>query len=267
MFTNYDSKVEESEKVCYDEKLGTYVVNPEILSSIKGLYYYPDFVNDSEQNDIVDLIDSNPWHHVIRRRQQFYGDIYYHTKCDSTDLQPKDKIVNLPMEKFKWLLQRCIDNNHFGADPNYHPDQVLVNEYLKSAGISSHFEDVNAFGPVIVTISLVKPIWITLKKPYHHINSCQEIVKLCRILLQPKSCFIMSEEVRYEWRHGITKKIKIPVGLNEDDIVVRDESYRRLSLTIRKLLDGRKRVEKSDTEWVDVENMDHLKGEICTHCK
>ena len=94
------------------------------------------------------------------------------------------------------ILNRCIQEGYF--DGNDLPDQVLVNEYTHSMGIRSHFEDENAFGAVIVTISLGDPIWITLKKPLHHLNSCPSIREYTKILLKPRSIFVMARDARYE---------------------------------------------------------------------
>lgn len=124
----------------------------------------------------------------------------------------------LPIEPFDLLIQSCINSGFFLDDdgddmvnkqtmmngdqdiqtsslnntnrrrdhPLLYPDQVLVNEYVLNYGIRSHFEDTRAFGPVIVTISLNDPIWITLKRPLHHLNCCPTILSFIRVLLQPR---------------------------------------------------------------------------------
>jgi hypothetical protein len=76
----------------------------------------------------------------------------------------------LPLEPFSNLITKCIKNGFFQDDdyfnmnqsnpstsikldnPDLYPDQVLVNEYVRNHGIRSHFEDTEAFGPVIVTV-------------------------------------------------------------------------------------------------------------------
>lgn len=44
-----------------------------------------------------------------------------------------------------------------------------------NAGIASHFEDEESFGPVIATISLISPTLMTLKKPKEHNNDCEDL--------------------------------------------------------------------------------------------
>merc|ERR1712151_484509 len=85
----------------------------------------------------------------------------------------------------------------FGRDREQFPTQILVNEYLENFGISSHFEDEEAFGAVIATISLLSPIFMSLEKPREHNNSCQDLECELKVLLEPRSLFVMSEDCRY----------------------------------------------------------------------
>lgn len=140
-----------------------------------------------------------------------------------------------------------------------------VNKYTNSVGIRSHFEDKQAFGAVIVTISLIDPIWTTLKKPLYPLNSCPLIIEYTRILLQLRSCLIMAKDARYSYRHGITKAKYITTQIYPENInLYRGPDYRRLSLPIRKLGDGRKRVKDSkdlnEKGWLDT---DPLQGDKC----
>lgn len=67
----------------------------------------------------------------------------------------------------------------------------------------------------------------------------------------------MAREARYDWRHGITKAkvlriddtpppTDVPLSAAHQGVLIRGESYRRLSLTIRKLLETRKKVVVAD---------------------
>lgn len=262
-------KCEIHEEITFNAKWKTLLVNESVALNMSGLDYIPDFITREQECDIIEsTIDSNSWSKVLQRRQQFYGKVYYHTKCDNIHLQPGSESSairqSLPLDPFASLIKKCVDANLFTSDPSLHPDQVLVNEYTNTAGIRSHFEDVNAFGPVIVTISLNHPIWITLKKPLHQINSCPAIIEYTRILLQPRSCLIMAGDARYAHRHGITKAKHITTSINPVETMTRDASYRRISLTIRKLGNGRKRVQDStdlnERGWMD---FDPVQGNQC----
>jgi hypothetical protein len=111
-------------------------------------------------------------------------------------------------------------------------------------GISSHFEDTRSFGDVIITVSLIQPIYMTLKRPRELTNECCDLLAETKVLLEPRSCLVMSGPCRYLWRHGITKAKR--VTLPDGSVVYRGPNYRRLSLTIRRVLDSRRRVERGD---------------------
>jgi alkylated DNA repair protein alkB family protein 8 len=119
------------------------------------------------------------------------------------------------------------------------PTQILVNEYIGKMGISSHFDDSNAFGDTIATVSLVNPCWMSLTSETDNV----------KILLEPRSLFVMQEECRYKYKHGIPKQrwIRLPGGL----AVRRSDEFCRVSLTVRELLAGRKRVQNDSTGWIE----------------
>jgi len=59
-------------------------------STIAGLHYVSNFLSQHEQNRIMDIIDSRPFANAIHRRQQFYGETYYHTTHHLAVAQPVD---------------------------------------------------------------------------------------------------------------------------------------------------------------------------------
>jgi alkylated DNA repair dioxygenase AlkB len=159
------------------------------------------------------------------------------------------------IDPFNPLIQKLISDSYF---PHESPNQVLINEYKSSLGIRSHFEDFKAFGNNIITISLGCPVWMTLKKPRHLLNSCPVIEGYCKILLKPRSVFVMARECRREWRHGISKSKKVELG--DGSVLKRNEDYRRISLTIRELLDSRKQADGNEEGWFD---SDIGQGDAC----
>jgi alkylated DNA repair dioxygenase AlkB len=197
---------------------------------ISGLDYYPNYVSQEEGKRIMEIIDSNPWIHEIRRRQQHYGFVYYHTRHNLPSIQPSEQVkVNdkrLPLESFNFLIERMIKDGIFPEeDP---PTQCLVNEYLGNTRIASHVDNVNAFGDVVAGLSLISPCYMTMRL---HADTSQET----RFLMEPGSLYVLKDDARFKWQHGITqmKHFTIP---NTDVVIHRDEQYRRVSLTFRKIL-------------------------------
>eukprot|EP00929_Paragymnodinium_shiwhaense_P084051 TRINITY_DN44924_c0_g2_i2.p1 TRINITY_DN44924_c0_g2~~TRINITY_DN44924_c0_g2_i2.p1 ORF type:complete len:757 (-),score=102.71 TRINITY_DN44924_c0_g2_i2:184-2454(-) len=194
-----------------------YVTDRENLPA--GLRYYPEFLTEAEEQRLMDVLDSQPWSTVLRRRQQFYGEVYYHTTRTMAAIQPslesggssgssacqegyrqespaevKDGGVQpLDISALDWLVEKFYrapfvsDSSEqasgqavypvFGTGKADFPTQVLVNEYIDNLGISSHFEDEAAFGDLIVTISLLNPLYMTLERPREKNNQCGEILQ------------------------------------------------------------------------------------------
>eukprot|EP00892_Ulva_mutabilis_P000048 jgi/Ulvmu1/10043/UM059_0093.1 len=224
---------------------------------VAGLYYFDNFISAKEEAQIVSLIDSRPFSEAIHRKQQFWGELYYHTTHDVTAVQPNDTYSKpghqFDLQPMRWLVDRFVTDMPYSSCPVFRntdcmPNQCLVNEYVANQGISSHFEDTNSFGDAIMTVSLLSPIFMTLKKPAIPTNQCQEILEEHKLLLKPRSCLMMSGEARYRWRHGIakTKILEMPDGCT----VYRGQDYRRLSLTIRRVLDTRRRADHDTEGWL-----------------
>jgi alkylated DNA repair dioxygenase AlkB len=252
---------------------------------IHGLSYYKNFFSREEQAELLTSIYEQPFQQIIARRQQFYGEVYYHTSHKNRLLQPSQagsnkkayddddegSPISLPVETLlPHVQERC---QPFFNEADGFPSQLLVNEYRNNLGISSHFEDMTAFGSVILTISLRNPIYMTLKKPMLRSNGCEDYHDIQKILLEPGSLLVMQGDARYDYRHGIAK-YKWITGLNnnsekndndsscknntksvnyehtttEDGIMCRDEPYRRVSVTIRHLLQTRRKVVETECE-------------------
>ena len=72
------------------------------------------------------------------------------------------------LEAFKNKTIRFYINDMLAVQENlsmvrsFVADQVAVNRYVGTAGIAAHVEDVEAFGPQVATLSLLRPIELTL---------------------------------------------------------------------------------------------------------
>lgn len=223
---------------------------------INGLKYYKNFYSPEEQEELLTAIYEQPFQKILARRQQFYGEVYYHTCYKNKLLQPGrehddekkevEPIVSLNMADLAPHLEpKC--GAFFGTDG--FPTQILVNEYKNNLGIASHFEDYDAFGPIILTLSLVSPIYMTLKKPKRRTNDCTEYWDIQKILLEPGSLLVMEDEARMEYRHGISKYKWINIPGQEP--ICRSEDYKRVSITMRHLFSTRRQVEKVEEDESD----------------
>ena len=215
---------------------------------IPGLFYHPMFISVDEQNRILDIVYGNNWSLVLHRRQQFYGQVYFHTTHDLKTIQPMSNIpaddaVNEllhDINAFDWLIDRLMDLKLF----NERPTQVLVNEYVGPMGIASHVDVETAFGDTIVTLSLLNSCWLSLTRLNSESCSSPRPVK---VLMEPMSLLVMKGDSRTIYKHGITKSKW--VCLCDGQGVARDCDWVRISLTFRVLLDTRKQVSIDRGGW------------------
>jgi alkylated DNA repair dioxygenase AlkB len=209
--------------------------------SIAGLYYYPNYLTEEEERSVIELIDSRPWKHDICRRTQHYGYTYYHTRHNILTMQP----VTQPDEHtgdlsdLQFIIDRLMADKIFPED--HPPTQILVNEYLNNMGIKGHIDNTSAFGDVIISLSLNAPAFMTMR-------SCADPNIVMKVLMEERSLLVMTEDARFLWRHGITEQKKVWVPSRKQTIL-RDDSYRRLSLTIREIkVSGTKKVKEGDPD-------------------
>ena len=77
---------------------------------LEGVTYIPAFLDCNEQKLALDIIDCAPWDGFIARRQQYWGEIYYHTTKDVAAIQPvaaeNSAAHSLPMQNFDWMLSK-----------------------------------------------------------------------------------------------------------------------------------------------------------------
>jgi alkylated DNA repair dioxygenase AlkB len=173
------------------------------IPEISGLSYVQEYVSGAEEIELAEAIDREPWDTSWQRRRQPYGASYGSKK-------PGPAIPAWGRR----LAGRLFDEKR--AEKPF--DQMLVNEYLPGQGIAMH-RDYEPFDRTVVSLSLLSPCVMH----FRHISSGRQE----RLLLEPRSLLILSDEARYDWEHGIASRKKdtwhgAPI-----------ERGRRLSITFR----------------------------------
>jgi alkylated DNA repair dioxygenase AlkB len=174
-----------------------------------GTSYISNFLSNQEQLELISFIDQSIWLSDLKRRVQHYGYKYnYTTKRIDSSLY----LGTLP-SIFTFLNQKMIDLNLIKS--NF--DQVIVNEYLVSQGISKHIDCIPCFENEIVILSLLEEWEILFSK-----NDVTMPIPLA-----PGSLLLIKDEARYQWRHEIPNRVFEPSGL---------ERTKRVSVTFRKVI-------------------------------
>ena len=194
-------------------------------ADVPGLDYVSNFLDEGDERHLVDWIDEQEWSYELKRRVQHYGWRYDYK---AREVGPSDWIGDLPPPLAE-LAQRLYD----GKLVPHMPDQVIVNEYAAGQGISRHYDALRSFADGIATISLLESWQMTFHAPGK--GSGRSVQQL----LERRSVAVMRGDARRKWKHEIVKRQTDPY-VDENGRNRKRKRNRRLSLTFRKVLTGRK---------------------------
>ncbi len=179
---------------------------------VPGLMYSRDFLAPEEQGPLLAEVDARPWLDDLKRRVQHYG-YKYDYKVRSVD----HSMYVGPLPAFALSVARRLLDRGLVEEV---PDQLIVNEYKPSQGITAHIDCEPCFKNTIVTVSLG---WA-----YEMDFISVATGEVRSALLEPGSALVLHGEARYQWMHRIKARLK-------DRVVPRQ---RRVSLTFRNVILG-----------------------------
>jgi alkylated DNA repair protein alkB family protein 8 len=182
----------------------------------------------------------------MRRLTQQYGFTYdFGNKQLRTN---QSEYVPFPQE-FDFVLERI--QTYFG---DLKIQNMIINEYRGSQGISRHLDRSDYFGNVVVSLSLlapapfffyefehVDPITVTGKRGENSVKRVQT-GRIAKMILEANSLLVLADEARYDWQHEIPKLNPIKHKDFDENYAgtkkwfKREEDYRRVSLTFRCVL-------------------------------
>ncbi|MBI4446899.1 MAG: alpha-ketoglutarate-dependent dioxygenase AlkB [Acidobacteria bacterium] len=181
---------------------------------IPGLGYVSDYLTTEEEQELLSVIDVQPWLSDLKRRVQHYGYRYDYKR------RSVDRSMYLgPLPEWAAELAAGLVGDGWVTE---RPDQLIINEYLPGQGILGHVDCIPCFSDTIVSISLGSSCVMVFT---HRRTGVQEPV-----LLEPRSLVVLKGEARYQWKHGI------PARKTDDYNARKIARGRRISLTFRKVL-------------------------------
>jgi alkylated DNA repair dioxygenase AlkB len=187
--------------------------NMDVLSSISGLQYHPNFISVSEEGQLLASVRSEKWLDDLQRQVQHYG-FKYDYKSRSID--ESQRIGPLP----QWS-QLIIDKMISLKIVETRPDQLIVNKYEPGQGIAMHVDCEPCFDDTIVSLSLGSDIVMNFKR------AMADVAKV-PLLLERRSLTVLRGEARYQYQHGIDPRKKDKFHGHQW------ERETRISLTFRK---------------------------------
>jgi len=187
---------------------------PPDAEAIHGLRYLPEFISTDAHDQLLSVIDQQPWLADLKRRVQHYGYKYdYRARA-------VDRSMHLGAVP-PWAA--CIGAQivEAGLMPPL-PDQVIVNEYEPGQGISRHVDCEPCFGGVIASLSLGSTCVMNFTE--------KATGKVVPVFLQPRSLLVLSEDARYTWLHSV------PARKSDEYHGQTYPRARRVSLTFRTVI-------------------------------
>ncbi|EGR33100.1 hypothetical protein IMG5_061460 [Ichthyophthirius multifiliis] len=178
---------------------------------IPGIFYFPNFITEEQENYIIQQIDEKPWIKLSKRQVQHYG---YEFIYGQNTINKEKKTNPIP----DFLSNMVQQLNEYIKNKQKPLDQLTINDYKPGNGISSHVDAHSPFEECIVVVSLVSGVVITFKSYKNEEKS---------LFLENRSLLIMSGEGRYAWTHCISSR---KVDRVQDEVIFRK---RRVSLTFR----------------------------------
>lgn len=188
------------------------------MSTIEGLKYIPNFIDEETERSCVEQIMATPWDEYLKRRVQHYGWTYRYTE---RTVRREDYLGPLPA----WtepLLQKL------GEVSQTPFDQLIVNEYTPGQGIAPHVDQPQIFDSEIVSISLLSGIQMNFQN--------RKTSETHQQYLEPRSAVCLSGPARYEWTHGIVGRLSDPPKPGMSSRIPRKT---RISLTFRRVLQNK----------------------------
>ena len=171
---------------------------------VPGLFYIANYITQQEEkcylewlnNDTVvvddDVKQQQQWSPVgisqrSRKVLQFGSSYSYSDKTSK-------KLSDIPIP----TCLDCLFNSERHPCPplvDWHPDQLIINRYLPGQGISPHIDSPTLFGDTIACVTLGSATTILFSR-----QDQDEVVK---VLVEPRSLYVLTKDARYQWKHGI----------------------------------------------------------------
>jgi alkylated DNA repair dioxygenase AlkB len=181
---------------------------------IPGLHYLPEFIGPAREQELLAVIDRQPWLTELRRRVQHYG---YRYDYKGRKVTPEMYLGPLP----DWARALAEELRLRGLMPRT-ADQLIVNEYEPGQGIAPHVDCVPCFADTIASLTLGSSCLME----FTHVKTRAKIP----LFLAARSLVVLTGEARYDWRHAIPGRKS---DQHEGRSVARG---RRVSLTFRNVL-------------------------------
>ncbi len=169
-----------------------------------GLVYLPEFLGADEEREMLEEIETYPFHEV-RMRGQVARRTVIHFGWDYDYDGWKIHPATPPSPRLRALADRAAVAA--GAPPEV-VEQVLIARYPPGATIGWH-RDAPMFGTPVIGVSLLSPCTMKFRR------EAGEGFEVFSQLLEPRSLYVLGGEARTKWQHSIppTKALRYSISM------------------------------------------------------
>ncbi len=155
--------------------------------NLNGFSIIHDYVTPDQEKKLLKKINESEWVVDYQRRLQYYN--YRNELFEPYDLIPIPNKIPKYLDQLinQMILDKIIDQK---------PDQIIVNEYKPGEGLKPHFDRKDYYQNVIIGLSLGSG---TIMEFYKN----KPIPEKKKIYIPPRSLYIIKDDARYIWKHGI----------------------------------------------------------------
>ncbi|KAF2139759.1 uncharacterized protein K452DRAFT_289735 [Aplosporella prunicola CBS 121167] len=170
----------------------------------ESMYYFPDFITASEEQQVLQKLPPNRWTHLAHRRLQAHPSALSARGALLAAPLPPYLAAAPPILPRLEALGPFAGTNGFVATPHGRPNHCLVNEYRAGEGIMMH-EDGGAYAPVVATVSLGGAVVldVVVKAQEGEGKAEDEAQQRQRILCEPRSLLVTTGRAYVDALHGV----------------------------------------------------------------
>ena len=176
-------------------------------AEVPGFSLQPEYINTTEERELLAQLENGPWENDWRRRIQQYGVGYSDTGGKPTWVR------DFP----GWLIELAVRVQNDAAFDRL-PENCVINEYIPPLGIAPH-RDYPAFGARIACVSLASDVILDFLSA--------DRSRRIPVHVPARSLWIIDGPARTQWLHGIAPRL--------NDVIAgeRRKRGRRISITFR----------------------------------
>ncbi|RZM28871.1 MAG: hypothetical protein EOO88_07175 [Pedobacter sp.] len=159
-------------------------------TAVPGLFLYPNFITKEREEHLLTEIDNQIWMIDYARRLQYYG--------FRNQLEEPYQLISIPLaipKEIYSLSKEIVDQKLLELQP----DQVIINEYVPGEGIRPH-KDRNYYKNQICGINLGSNCIMGFIRGKN--------LEIIDVEIPQRSMYIMQDEARKIWTHGIPPRKK-----------------------------------------------------------